>query len=220
MTPSRADRRPFPADPADRFHRRTRHELTQRVIRKFVDTGTVGRIVIVSSMGGMLTVSGPGAYCACKHALEAIAATLRDELAPTGITVQTINPGPYDTGFNDHMADSTYRWHGDAVDFTREDDIKADFAQIMAGQFDPQDMPERSDRRERGGPGGIAHPVRSRHRRDAPAPGSQRPDGRAGSVRVEADRPTARPAGGEPNSATRTSSWARGSSTDGRAVIR
>jgi NAD(P)-dependent dehydrogenase (short-subunit alcohol dehydrogenase family) len=29
---------------------------------------------------------------ATKHALEGIAATLRDELAPTGITVQTINP--------------------------------------------------------------------------------------------------------------------------------
>ncbi|MFF7888831.1 alpha/beta hydrolase [Streptomyces sp. NPDC020794] len=47
----------------------------------------------------------------------------------------------------------------DAVDFTSEDDIEADFAQITAGQFDPQDMPGRSDRRERGGPGGIAQPV-------------------------------------------------------------
>ncbi|MFF7926051.1 SDR family NAD(P)-dependent oxidoreductase [Streptomyces mirabilis] len=70
---------------------------------KFVDTGVAGRIVIVSSMGGLLTVSGLGAYCAGKHAL---AATLRDELAPTGITVQTINPGPYETGFNDRMADA------------------------------------------------------------------------------------------------------------------
>jgi len=55
-------------------------------------------------MGGMLTASGLGAYCASKHALEAIAATLRDELAGTGITVQTINPGAYHTGFNDRLA--------------------------------------------------------------------------------------------------------------------
>ncbi|MFF4136424.1 SDR family NAD(P)-dependent oxidoreductase [Streptomyces mirabilis] len=61
---------------------------------KFVDTGTVGRIVVVSSADGLLTVSGLGAYCAGKHALEAIAATLRDELTPIGITVQTIDPGP------------------------------------------------------------------------------------------------------------------------------
>jgi NAD(P)-dependent dehydrogenase (short-subunit alcohol dehydrogenase family) len=115
-------------------------ELTQQVIRKFVDAGTAGRIVIVSSMGGLLTAYGLGAYCASKHALEAIAATLRDELAPTEITVQTINPGPYDTGFNDRLADTTYRWHDDSVNFTRENDIKANFAEIMKVQFDPQEM--------------------------------------------------------------------------------
>ncbi|TXS43870.1 SDR family oxidoreductase [Streptomyces sp. uw30] len=115
-------------------------ELTQRVIRKFVDAGTAGRIVIVSSMGGMLTAYGLGAYCASKHALEAIAAALRDELAPTGITVQTINPGAYDTGFNDRMGESTYHWQDDAINFTREKDIKATFAEIMKGQHDPQDM--------------------------------------------------------------------------------
>jgi NAD(P)-dependent dehydrogenase (short-subunit alcohol dehydrogenase family) len=91
-------------------------------------------------MGGLLTAYGLGTYCATKHALEAIAATLRDELAPTGITVQTINPGPYDTGFNDRIADTTYRWHDDAVNFTREDDIRTRFAEIMKGQFDPAEM--------------------------------------------------------------------------------
>jgi NAD(P)-dependent dehydrogenase (short-subunit alcohol dehydrogenase family) len=115
-------------------------ELTQHVIRKFIDGNIARRVVIVSSMGGLLTAYGLGAYCASKHALEAIAASLRDELAPTGITVQTINPGPYDTGFNDRIADTTYRWHHDAVNFTREADIKANFAEIMKGQFDPQEM--------------------------------------------------------------------------------
>ena len=76
---------------------------------------------------GLLTAYGLGAYCANKHALEAIAATLRDELAGTDITVQTINPEPYDTGFNDRLADTTYRWHDDAINFTREDDIRASF---------------------------------------------------------------------------------------------
>jgi NAD(P)-dependent dehydrogenase (short-subunit alcohol dehydrogenase family) len=115
-------------------------ELIQHVVRKFVDNGTAGRIVIVSSMGGMLTAYGLGAYCASKHALEGIAASLRDELEPTGITVQTINPGPYDTGFNDRLADSTYHWQEDAANFTQEADIRAHFAEIMVGQFDPQDI--------------------------------------------------------------------------------
>ncbi|WP_030158110.1 SDR family oxidoreductase [Streptomyces sp. NRRL S-244] len=115
-------------------------ELVQRVIRTWVDAGTAGRVVIVSSMGGMLTAFGLGPYCATKHALEAIAATLRDELAQTGITVQTINPGAYLTGFNDRIADTAFRWLDDAVNFNRTEDVKARFAEILADQFDPQDM--------------------------------------------------------------------------------
>jgi NAD(P)-dependent dehydrogenase (short-subunit alcohol dehydrogenase family) len=115
-------------------------ELIQHAIRKFVDAGTRGRIVIVSSMGGMLTAYGLGAYCASKHALEGIAATLRDEVVPTGITVQTINPGAYLTGFNDRLADSTYHWQDDAANFTQDADIRASFDAIMQGQLDPQEM--------------------------------------------------------------------------------
>jgi NAD(P)-dependent dehydrogenase (short-subunit alcohol dehydrogenase family) len=114
--------------------------IAQRVVRKFLEAKTRGRIVFVSSMGGMLTAFGLGPYCASKHALEGIAAAMRDELSTTGITVQTINPGPYDTGFNDRMGDTTYHWHDDAVHFTRESDIRAKFAAIMKGQFDPQEM--------------------------------------------------------------------------------
>ena len=118
-------------------------ELTQHVVRKFIDASTRGRIVLVTSFGGLATAYGLGPYCASKHALEALASTLRDELASTGITVQTINPGAYDTGFNDRMADTTYKWQDDAVNFEREDDIRAKFAEIMKGQLDPQDMIER-----------------------------------------------------------------------------
>jgi NAD(P)-dependent dehydrogenase (short-subunit alcohol dehydrogenase family) len=115
-------------------------ELTQHVVRKFVDSDTAGRVVILSSVGGLLTAYGLGVYCATKHALEAIASSLRAELEPTGITVQTINPGPYLTGFNDRIADTTYRWQDDEVNFSRRADIEAHFAEIMEGQFDPQDM--------------------------------------------------------------------------------
>ncbi|MEV0624143.1 SDR family oxidoreductase [Nonomuraea sp. NPDC050404] len=115
-------------------------ELAQRCVRKWVDDGTAGRLVIVSSMGGLLTAFGLGAYCATKHALEAIAATLRDELAPSGITVQTINPGAYRTGFNDRIAETTFRWLDDTVHFNRTKDVRARFAEILADQDDPQDM--------------------------------------------------------------------------------
>ncbi|MFF4444133.1 SDR family NAD(P)-dependent oxidoreductase [Streptomyces sp. NPDC001502] len=86
---------------------------------------------------------GLGPYCVAKHALEAIAATLRDELAPTGITVQTVNPGAYLTGFNDRIADTDFRWLDDAVNFNRTEDVRARFADILADQFEPQDMIDR-----------------------------------------------------------------------------
>ena len=114
--------------------------ITQHVVRKFLESKTRGRILFVSSMGGMLTAYGLGAYCASKHALEGIAAAMRGELAQTGITVQTINPGAYDTGFNDRMADTTYHWHDDDAHLTKESDIRSNFAAILKGQLDPQEM--------------------------------------------------------------------------------
>jgi len=115
-------------------------DLTQKIIRKFIDGRIKGRIVFLSSVGGLLTAYGLGPYCASKHAVEAIAASLRDELADHGISVQTINPGPYLTGFNDRIADTTYKWLGKSNNFSKEADVRANFARIMDAQFDPQDM--------------------------------------------------------------------------------
>jgi len=117
--------------------------IAQQVVRKFLESKVQGRIVFVSSMGGMLTAYGLGPYCASKHALEGIAAAMRDELSGTSITVQTINPGAYDTGFNDRIAETTYHWHDDAIHRTRESDIRSNFASIMKGQFDPKEMIEK-----------------------------------------------------------------------------
>jgi NAD(P)-dependent dehydrogenase (short-subunit alcohol dehydrogenase family) len=115
--------------------------IAQHVVRKFLESKIQGRIVFVSSVGGMLSAYGLGAYCASKHALEAIAAAMRDELSATGITIQTINPGPYDTGFNDRMADTTYHWHDDDVHLTSESSNSRQFCRaIMKGQFDPKEM--------------------------------------------------------------------------------
>jgi short-subunit dehydrogenase len=48
-----------------------------------------------------------------RHALEEVGQALRIELAPLGIDVTLVNPGPYLTGFNDRMADSMWEWFGD-----------------------------------------------------------------------------------------------------------
>jgi NAD(P)-dependent dehydrogenase (short-subunit alcohol dehydrogenase family) len=52
-----------------------------------------GRIVFVGSIAGLSALPFIGAYSASKHALEAVADTLRLELAPSGVGVSIVEPG-------------------------------------------------------------------------------------------------------------------------------
>ena len=56
-----------------------------------------GRIINMSSIAGRISNPFMGAYCASKHALEAYSDALRMELAPWGIRVVLIEPGPIKT---------------------------------------------------------------------------------------------------------------------------
>jgi NAD(P)-dependent dehydrogenase (short-subunit alcohol dehydrogenase family) len=103
--------------------------LTQLVVRKRVTSKVRGKIVFISSMGGLFSPPGFAAYAATKHAVEAIAEAMQAELKPFGIQVQTINPGAYLTGFNEAMAENAYRWLDDRVNFTKQ----AMFREIVGG---------------------------------------------------------------------------------------
>ena len=50
-----------------------------------------------TSVGGLTTAPGFGAYCAAKHALEAISETLAAELAPFVVRVLIVEPGAFRT---------------------------------------------------------------------------------------------------------------------------
>ncbi len=56
-----------------------------------------GTIVQITSMGGITTAPGFGAYCAAKHALEAVSEALAAEVAPLGIRVLVVEPGAFRT---------------------------------------------------------------------------------------------------------------------------
>ena len=60
-----------------------------------------GRIVNVSSAAGKFSTPFLGIYCASKFALEAISDALRVEVAPFGIRVVVVEPGPIATNFGD-----------------------------------------------------------------------------------------------------------------------
>lgn len=118
-------------------------QLAQGFIRQFVDEQRPGKIVFTSSMGGLFTPAGFGAYCATKHALEAIAESLQDELRPFNIKVQTINPGPYLTGFNETMAETTFAWLDDNRNFNKRSTVRAAFDSMLGkpeGRLDPTEM--------------------------------------------------------------------------------
>ena len=60
-----------------------------------------GTIVFVSSVAGKISIPFAGPYCASKHALEAIADALRVEVAPFGVRVVVVEPGPIETRFDE-----------------------------------------------------------------------------------------------------------------------
>ena len=86
-----------------------------------------GRIIDVSSVA------------MTKHAVEAFTKSLRAELAPHGIDVTKVNPGPYGTGFNDQMVNGAAAFIEDGDTETTE--IHAVVRQIiLTDQLDPAEV--------------------------------------------------------------------------------
>lgn len=116
-------------------------ETVQIAAKKFVRQGS-GKIVFMSSIAGVSATPYVGPYTATKHAIEGIAKTLQKELKEFGVQVATINPGPYNTGFNDRSAEEKYKWYNEDSNFTNKEDMQKQEAQLE-NQFDPEDMIEK-----------------------------------------------------------------------------
>ncbi|MDR2274557.1 MAG: SDR family oxidoreductase [Sphingobacterium sp.] len=116
-------------------------ELAQGFIKKFIAQKKAGKIVFTTSMGGLWTVPYVAAYCASKHAMEAIAEGLKTELADFNIKIATCNPGVYGTGFNDRGVESIFRWYDPEVNFTPSS-VFDGIADSLNNQLDPQEMAE------------------------------------------------------------------------------
>jgi NAD(P)-dependent dehydrogenase (short-subunit alcohol dehydrogenase family) len=108
--------------------------VIERVLR---DGMSVGNIV------GLLTVPPIPAYAASKHAVQSIAEAMYEELKPFGIQVQTINPGPYLTGFNETVVEAGLRWLSDDVNFIKREAFQKVVDGLLGkpeGRLDPKDM--------------------------------------------------------------------------------
>jgi len=117
--------------------------ITQRVARA-MRKRRAGRIILMSSIGGVRAGVGSGPYTMTKHAIQAFGTALRAELRMFGVDVCLINPGPYATGFNDRMANDPGPW------FDRKTAAPEDVAvmdqlvqRITVGQMNPAEVVER-----------------------------------------------------------------------------
>ncbi|UPG96536.1 SDR family oxidoreductase [Luteibacter aegosomatissinici] len=118
-------------------------DLTQRVVRRWVKNKVKGKVVFTSSILGVVSPGMLASYSATKHALQAIAEAMQDELKEFGIQVQTINPGPFFTGFNERMVEAAYRWLDDDVNFTTRASYKAQTNALLDKpemRLNPEDM--------------------------------------------------------------------------------
>ena len=97
------------------------HQLTMRLLPAMLPHGE-GRIVMTSSVMGLISTPGRGAYAASKYALEAWSDALRMELRHSGIKVSLIEPGPIRTRFTENVnqtqADKPVENPGIAARFT------------------------------------------------------------------------------------------------------
>jgi 3-oxoacyl-[acyl-carrier protein] reductase len=90
------------ADEIDAFlHENVRASLL--LVREFAarhdDSRDGGRVVLLTSGQHLAPMAGEVAYAVSKGALQQATLTLADELADRSITVNTVNPGPTDTGW-------------------------------------------------------------------------------------------------------------------------
>jgi NAD(P)-dependent dehydrogenase (short-subunit alcohol dehydrogenase family) len=117
--------------------------ITQRAALK-LRKKRAGRIIIMSSIGGVRAGVGSGPYTMTKHAIQAFGTALRAELKMFGVDVCTINPGPYATGFNDRMAKNPGDWFDRRTAAPEDVAVMDQLVQrITVGQLDPADVAKR-----------------------------------------------------------------------------
>ncbi len=112
--------------------------MSQAVIPGMKERGS-GRIINVSSIAGKLASPLTSPYSMTKHAVEAYTVSLRAELEPHGIDVTKVNPGPYNTGFNDRMVNGITEYI-DAGDTSAHETNEVVRQIVLTDQLDPAEV--------------------------------------------------------------------------------
>lgn len=96
-------------------------ELIQIVLKNMIKKNS-GKIIIMSSLSGIMPLKFTGSYSSTKASLINIAQTLKKELKElnTNIKIKLIEPGMYKTGFNQLMIEDKYEWMKEKSYFKEE----------------------------------------------------------------------------------------------------
>ncbi len=132
------------------------HRLTRAFLPSLL--AARGRIVCIGSQGGSITMPFMGPYTMSKHALEAYAECLRQELEPHGVTVSMVQPGAVATGLGDKgRAGNVQRLRATPPPFA--DSAAAVLASLDAARAEQADAPESVSNRRAAPPSKVADVV-------------------------------------------------------------
>jgi short-subunit dehydrogenase len=110
-------------------------ELTRQFIPAMAQKKR-GRIIFIGSMAGLMPTPFLAPYGMSKFALESMAFALRTELKPLGIDIVMVNPGGYNTGFNQKNIGRKYEWLDSSVLYKgRLDEIKKAESMIIRSEL-------------------------------------------------------------------------------------
>jgi NAD(P)-dependent dehydrogenase (short-subunit alcohol dehydrogenase family) len=107
----------------------------QAAARLMVEAGEGGRIVNVTSVHEHLPKKDASAYCAAKGGLGLLTKVMAVELAPHGITVNSVAPGEIATGMTGHEDEDPHRIEREAIALGRPghaDEIAATVAHLVS----------------------------------------------------------------------------------------
>jgi NAD(P)-dependent dehydrogenase (short-subunit alcohol dehydrogenase family) len=97
--------------------------------------GQKGRIVIIGSVSGIIAGRDLAAYTMSKHAVEGLADSLAQQLAPMGAQASIVEPGAYKSNIDENMMSRS----------TLSEAAKADLIKVEGPALDPKQYPEADD---------------------------------------------------------------------------
>jgi NAD(P)-dependent dehydrogenase (short-subunit alcohol dehydrogenase family) len=120
------------------LHLTATFRCAQAAARDMLANRNKGRIVNLSSIAGSMAMYGNGPYGAVKAAVSSLTRTFAIELAPCGISVNAVAPGPVDTeGFRAANDEQKYRERSRSIPLHRLAD-PAEVAGLIAFLVSPE----------------------------------------------------------------------------------